>query len=286
MKTMRAWRDHKALDTPLFARVSGLHVRMHAFQALASELSREDGCPAFPFDFRAAFARDLRQTVEAGLNVREEETANYHLDHRYGTGPYPAVPKTGSHQCSCDVGAGTGDPDAMAAWLENAGVTQFRIEGNTVHVDGDVDISGRKLETIPVKFGRVNGHFDCSENRLTSLCQLPDTVIGNVYCCNNPVCSLAGLDSDRTIAGYLCLDGDQVVADALGAVLVNGLQRLVTSSAELGIVNSYLGRPHDVFECQSEFIDRGGEELATLGTCCDCGTGAVAENKTGGRADP
>ena len=62
----------------------------------------------------------------------------------------------------------------------------------SIDVNGDVDLSGRKLDSIPLKFGIVNGHFDCSYNQLTTLEGCPNVVNGNFSCNNNKLTSLEG----------------------------------------------------------------------------------------------
>lgn len=61
-------------------------------------------------------------------------------------------------------------------------------EDGVVDVIGCVDISRRvgtnnknKIDIIPIKFGKVSGDFDCSNNKLTSLSGCPDEV-GKTFC--------------------------------------------------------------------------------------------------------
>jgi hypothetical protein len=49
----------------------------------------------------------------------------------------------------------------------------------------NVIISGKDLKEIPVKFGRVDGYFDCSNNNLTTLKNCPDYVGGEFFCYGN-----------------------------------------------------------------------------------------------------
>lgn len=61
---------------------------------------------------------------------------------------------------------------------------------DTVDVDGDVNLSYKRLEFIPVKFNRVNGDFICSNNILTSLKNSPVYVGGSFRCGYNAIDSL------------------------------------------------------------------------------------------------
>jgi len=54
-----------------------------------------------------------------------------------------------------------------------------------VDVDGGVWMKMMNLTEIPVKFGRVDGHFTCSENQLTTLKNCPDYIGGNFWCHGN-----------------------------------------------------------------------------------------------------
>jgi hypothetical protein len=61
---------------------------------------------------------------------------------------------------------------------------------NSVDVDGDVGFWNKGLESIPLNFNIVNGHFNCSWNYLTSLKGCPVRV-GNWFSCyNNQLTSL------------------------------------------------------------------------------------------------
>jgi hypothetical protein len=73
----------------------------------------------------------------------------------------------------------------------------------TIDYNGDVDISGLKLDSLPIKFNRVYGSFDCSDNELTSLKGCPRFVDGDFYCYLN---NLSTLDyGPKEVCGnYIC----------------------------------------------------------------------------------
>lgn len=50
-----------------------------------------------------------------------------------------------------------------------------------VNVFGVVDLNGKNLTHLPVQFGVVKGHFDCSYNQLSNLRGSPREVDGNFY---------------------------------------------------------------------------------------------------------
>lgn len=75
-----------------------------------------------------------------------------------------------------------------------------RIGNVVINRDGVVDVSGDailsylSLNSIPVKFGKVTGSFNCAELGLTNLVNAPKEV-GNFYCHVNELTSLVGSPS-------------------------------------------------------------------------------------------
>ena len=62
----------------------------------------------------------------------------------------------------------------------------------SVDVDGDFWFNSKKLEKLPIRFGRVSGWFNCSYNQLTSLEGSPKEVGGSFDCSENRLTSLEG----------------------------------------------------------------------------------------------
>lgn len=62
----------------------------------------------------------------------------------------------------------------------------------TVNVNEDVNLHYEDLEYFPVKFGVVQGNFDCSMNRLKSLKGAPRIVHGHFDCVINKLATLEG----------------------------------------------------------------------------------------------
>jgi hypothetical protein len=65
-----------------------------------------------------------------------------------------------------------------------------------VDVDGDVSLSNKGLDKIPVKFGKVTGTFGCDDNQLTSLEGCPTETGGDFWCYNNQLTSLEGCPTE------------------------------------------------------------------------------------------
>jgi hypothetical protein len=83
-------------------------------------------------------------------------------------------------------------------YLESHAIEDYIINGNgTVDVDGDVDIGySSTLGYIPVKFGRVDGDFNCQNMGLKTLKNTPDVVTGGFYCQENDITSLEHLPKE------------------------------------------------------------------------------------------
>lgn len=88
--------------------------------------------------------------------------------------------------------------------MDQLDISNYKINLDlTVDVKGNVNISQRKLETIPIKFGMISGNFDCSFNRLTNLSNSPNIVEGFFDCSSNELSTLIGGPS-YVNGGYYC----------------------------------------------------------------------------------
>lgn len=86
----------------------------------------------------------------------------------------------------------------MRNWCIYHKIKNLKIDRNGfINVDGDVDLSGGVLDSIPYKFGKVSGNFNISRNsELSSLENCPDWVGGNFDCSE---CSLNNLNTSYPI---------------------------------------------------------------------------------------
>ena len=69
-------------------------------------------------------------------------------------------------------------------------------EDGTVDVDGDVELSDKGLKKLPLKFGRVTGHFFCDKNQLSNLEGSPNYVGGGYHCHYNKLTTLEGAPNE------------------------------------------------------------------------------------------
>lgn len=61
-----------------------------------------------------------------------------------------------------------------------------------IDVDGDLNLSFKGLEKLPLNFGEVRGDFNCSNNQLLTLEGSPKKISGSFYCNKNRLRSLKG----------------------------------------------------------------------------------------------
>jgi hypothetical protein len=84
----------------------------------------------------------------------------------------------------------TGDIESIC---KEYGIENWTInEDESIDVDGDVDLSHRGLDKLPIKFRNVTGNFYCYHNKLTSLEGSPKWIGDYFYCQNNNLTSLEG----------------------------------------------------------------------------------------------
>ena len=108
--------------------------------------------------------------------------------------------------------------EEVEAVLKLYKIKNYTINDNlTVDVDGDVGIYNSHLRSLPVKFGNVDGHFDCASNELTSLEGAPIAVGGSFYCNDNHLTSLIG--APREVGGdFYCSYNRLSSLDGIGNV--------------------------------------------------------------------
>ena len=83
---------------------------------------------------------------------------------------------------------------------------KFGIENYTINSDGSIDVNDsvdlrfRNLTKLPIRFNKVNGYFDCVNNKLTTLEGSPIEVNGCFDCGNNKLTTLEG--SPKKVGGF------------------------------------------------------------------------------------
>ena len=76
--------------------------------------------------------------------------------------------------------------EKIESWLKEMNIKEYLINQNlTVDIFSNVNLSMKKLKKIPIKFGIINGNFDCSDNELTTLEGFPEKVGNKIELNNN-----------------------------------------------------------------------------------------------------
>lgn len=186
----------------------------------------------------------------------------------------------------CETAAQHADIEAT---LNKYEITNYIIHlDGTVDVDGDVNFFDSKFHTLPVRFGKVSGYFSCYNcERLTTLDGLPSSIGRNLnlnFCLSlenldklpesvggffefshcPKITSLEGLD--LKVNGTIHFSAVNITRGGIGLILT-GCARLLSPNGAAGpfnIIEKYLGRPDDIFECQAELIEAGYEAYAQL----------------------
>jgi hypothetical protein len=105
---------------------------------------------------------------------------------------------------------------------EKYGIRNYTINPGGIDVDGDVDLSYKKLSKLPVKFGKVTGDFMCDNNQLTTLEGCPKIVTGGFHCEYNQLSSLEGCP--KFIGGDIYLHDNEIRSlEGLSDVDIKGL---------------------------------------------------------------
>ena len=121
--------------------------------------------------------------------------------------------------------------------LKEFGIENYTInEDGVIDVDGDVDISRRRLDKIPFKFGVVAGDFNCSNNKLTSLRGCPKDVGNHFICSYNKLKDLIGGPQEVGVS-YLCSN--------------NQLDSLEGCAGDIGENFYCLGNKLEMLDCSS-----------------------------------
>ena len=91
---------------------------------------------------------------------------------------------------------------SVEEWCEGCDIKRYEIEDGLVNVDGDVNISNKGFEKIPIQFGKVTGNFSCGYNQLISLKGSPVEVGGYFHCVKAQLITLEGLS--KVVSAIFC----------------------------------------------------------------------------------
>jgi len=97
-------------------------------------------------------------------------------------------------------------------WTENP--------DGSIDVDGNVNLSFSRLSKLPLKFGKVTGHFWCAYNKLTSLEGAPSRVGREFWCYDNKLTTLEG--APREVGGNFECHSNELISLEGGPIIVGG----------------------------------------------------------------
>jgi hypothetical protein len=118
-------------------------------------------------------------------------------------------------------------------------ITNYTINNGLVDVEDDVNLNGRGLSELPIRFGQVSGYFDCNGNGLTNLEGSPHTVNGNFSCFNNKLTSLIG--SPHKVGGKFDCEFNKLTS-LIGSPYIIGLDFLCSHNQ----ITSLDGLPNNI----------------------------------------
>lgn len=161
----------------------------------------------------------------------------------------------------------------IEAILNDLSIKRYKILADgTVDVTGSVILRNRDFTLLPVKFGHVAGCFDCEGCRnLMSIDGLPYSVGAYLDLRDSPIVSLDGFN---TSVGTTCyINGSALLSGGISLILADPTVLCITGTSStqfvkhehpLKIIQRYVGRREDIFECQAELIDVGYAAYAKL----------------------
>lgn len=87
---------------------------------------------------------------------------------------------------------------------EHFGITNYKMVLGRVNVSGNVNLQKAGIiGSLPFRFGEVTGDFNCSDNKLTSCENFPESVGKKLYCQNNKISSFEGMTKNIKLGLYI-----------------------------------------------------------------------------------
>jgi hypothetical protein len=114
------------------------------------------------------------------------------------------------------------------------GCWRYDAEKDLVNIWGDFNCEGQGLKDFKgVKFGKIEGHFNCSNNELTSLEGSPRYVVKSFDCSNNKLTSLEGGPDKVWWGDYKCSKNQLVSLNGLPKEASHGGLKIDCSNNKL-----------------------------------------------------
>lgn len=123
--------------------------------------------------------------------------------------------------------------------------------------------------SVPLKIDTACSVFSISGQRnIKTLNWLPRISEYRIAIDDTGITSLVGInDIVESMDGSFRFTPENIKSGGIGLILIVGLSLVYTNiqnSVPFKIIARYIGRPEDIFECQSELIEAGYEAIAQL----------------------
>jgi hypothetical protein len=135
-----------------------------------------------------------------------------------------------------------------------------------MHFNGHFSCSNKKLTSLKGAPSSVSGYFSCYSNNLTSLEGAPSSVGGHFVCSRNKLTSLHNIHKQIKHIGLNAnFEFNPITSCVLGLLLIDGLKEVYLDNTHLqSIINKHIKGDKDIFACQEELIENGFDEFAKL----------------------
>lgn len=149
----------------------------------------------------------LREGAPKEGNVRKVDYKGYTItEHKNRAGMYTAKNDSGEPYTS--VPQFRSVKEAAKIKPEDFGIDKYDFDSNGfLNVHQSVNLASSKLTSLPFKFGKVSGDFNCFDNNLASLEGAPREVGGDFNCSYNELASLEGAPL-RVGGSFYCYDNN------------------------------------------------------------------------------
>ena len=135
-----------------------------------------------------------------------------------------------------------------------------------MHFNGHFSCSNKKLTSLKGAPSSVSGYFSCYSNNLTSLEGAPSSVGGHFVCSRNKLTSLHNIHKQIKHIGLNAnFEFNPITSCVLGLLLIDGLKTVYLGNTKVqDILNKHIKGDKDIFACQEELIENGFDEFAKL----------------------
>lgn len=170
------------------------------------------------------------------------------------------------------------DASRLVELIQKLKVPEYELElvngEMVVNCKTDVDLGFQSFDKLPFKFNVIQGELAFGPNKeLKSIEGFPSKAKA-IDISNTGITSLVGISDIVQETTIFYMQNTNVTEGGMGLILIKNLihieyGKLYSTIAKgkadpFEIIEKYLGRPDDIFDCQNELIEAGLEEYAQL----------------------